>query len=218
MLINLLMQEAGAAGHLDPSCICLRCKIMTKHLSEKEKNQLLSLARETLKAAVNEQDLPEIELAACSPRLKKPGACFVTLTKNGQLRGCVGTLEAEKPLVINVQERALAAAFKDYRFPALREEELKDLRIEISYLSAPQPLAYDQPQELPAKLTPGVDGVVISDGLRKATFLPQVWEKLPDPEEFLSRLCLKMGVSGDHWRSHRLEVKTYRVEKFREKA
>ena len=194
----------------------IRCKIMTNHLSRKEKEQLLSLARKTLKAAVRGRDLPEIDLAAWSPKLRKPGACFVTLEKNSQLRGCVGTLEPEKPLVISVQERALAAAFKDYRFPALREEELKQVSIEISYLTTPQVLDYDQPGELADKLRPGVDGVVISDGKRKATFLPQVWEKLPDREQFISRLCLKMGVNADYWRSHQLKVKTYQVEKFRE--
>jgi len=185
-------------------------------LSQADQKALLSIARQAIWAAVNHQSLPEIVLNEYSPTLSAQGASFVTLTINGQLRGCIGTLEAYQPLMLDVQEHAVAAATQDYRFLPVSPQEVPLIQIEISRLSAPQLLTYENEIDLIDKLHPGVDGVVIRDRSQRATFLPQVWEKLPDPQEFLTHLCQKMGVAGDQWRKKKLEVFTYQVEEFKE--
>ncbi len=185
-------------------------------LTEEERQALLRLAREALELGVRGQKLPPLDWASLPPRLREPGATFVTLTRDGRLRGCVGALEATQPLAEDVREHAIAAALYDYRFPPVTPDELPDIRLEVSYLTPLEPLRYSRPEDLPRLLRPGVDGVVLSDGLHKATFLPQVWDQLPDPEEFLSHLCLKMGAAPDLWRRRPLQVWTYQVEKFHE--
>lgn len=186
-------------------------------LTEQEKQYLLRLARQTVEAAARRQPLPAIHPQEVPPRLMDKGASFVTLTtRHGALRGCIGALEPYQPLVEDVREHAEAAALADPRFPPVRPEEVDQLHIEISRLTIPEPLLYDQPQDLPRLLRPGVDGVVLRDGFRRATFLPQVWEKIPDPVEFLDNLCYKMGAPGNLWRRKKLEVLTYQVEEFHE--
>ncbi len=113
-------------------------------------------------------------------------------------------------------DHAAAAAVEDYRFHPVRPAEVSRLHIEISRLTPPQPLAYDDPDQLPGLLRPGVDGVILRDGSARATFLPQVWEKLPGPEEFLAHLCQKMGAPGNLWRKKKLQVQIYQVEEFHE--
>lgn len=189
---------------------------MNQPLSDEERLILLKLAREALEQGVRHQPLRPLDLRSLPPRLSEPGASFVTLTRRGELRGCVGTLEAYQPLAEDVREHAVAAALHDYRFPPVTPDELAEIKIEISRLTRPIPLEYSKPEELPALLRPGVDGVVLRDGLRRATFLPQVWEKLPDAEHFLSNLCLKMGVEANYWRYKKLQVATYQVEEFHE--
>ncbi|MBN1668286.1 MAG: AmmeMemoRadiSam system protein A [Anaerolineales bacterium] len=184
-------------------------------LSPEERGVLLQLARQALEQGVLGQGLPEPP-PGLPERLCQPGASFVTPTRRGQLRGCIGALEARLPLVEDVIEHARAAALQDYRFPPVHAGELAEIAIEISRLTDPQPLRYERPQELPARLRPGVDGVILRSGLRRATFLPQVWDKLPDPVEFLDHLCQKMGLPPDHWRFHKLEAFTYQVEEFHE--
>lgn len=185
-------------------------------LSQQEKQILLGLAREAIKHAVNQRSLPPLDLDNLPPRLQGLGAAFVTLTKEGELRGCIGTLEAYQPLAEDVREHAAAAALEDFRFPPVRPAEVEQLEIEISRLTEPQPLNYDSPLDLVHRLRPGIDGVVLKDGFRRATFLPQVWEKLPDPVLFLDQLCLKMGSHKSAWRTRKLEVLTYQVEEFHE--
>jgi AmmeMemoRadiSam system protein A len=185
-------------------------------LTPEEKQQLLRLARSALESAVRGQHLPDIDWAMLPPALKEDGACFVTLTVQGQLRGCIGTLEARQPLAADVIEHAVAAGQDDYRFPPVSPRELPNIQIEISRLSNPQPLSYSSPEDLIQKLRPGVDGVVLKDRFRRATFLPQVWEQLPDPERFLDHLCLKMGAPRDFWRCNPLTVEIYQVEEFHE--
>ena len=141
----------------------------------------------------------------------------MTITKaDGSLRGCLGTLEAHQPLVEDVRERAASAASEDYRFASVTPEEVSSLRIEISRLTTPQPLEYEGPDDLLAKLRPGVDGVILRDGSHRATFLPQVWEKVPDARDFLAHLCLKMGAPANLWRLKKLQVLVYQVEEFHE--
>jgi len=186
---------------------------MTIQLTREDKKTLLNIAREAIQKKARDQKLPVLEVDSFAPSLRKKRASFVTLKKRGDLRGCVGTLKAEQPLVEDVQVRALAAAFHDFRFPPVDAEELDEIRIEVSVLTKPRTLVYESPEDLISELEPGLDGVVLSDGYHKATFLPQVWEKLPDVETFLSRLCYKMGVKPDLWQGKKLDVKTYRVIK-----
>ncbi len=185
-------------------------------LTQEEKSILLKLAREAIETVVRRRQLPQLDLDRFPPRLREPGSAFVTLTEEGELRGCIGSLEATQSLAEDVWEHAAAAAVEDFRFPPVSPEELDRLEIEISRLTVPQPLNYDSPLDLIQKLRPGIDGVVLKDGIRRATFLPQVWEKLPHPAEFLDQLCLKMGVPRSTWRNRKLEVLTYQVEQFQE--
>jgi len=189
---------------------------MDEGLSTEERSILLRLARKALESGVRHQPLEALDLDSLPERLRQPGATFVTLTEREMLRGCVGALEAYQPLAEDVREHAITAALEDYRFPPVSPEELAWIKIEISRLTAPVPLEYELPEDLPKMLRPGVDGVVLRDRLRRATFLPQVWEKLPDPREFLGHLCMKMGVDANHWRYHKLQVYTYQVEEFHE--
>ncbi len=185
-------------------------------LSQKEKTLLLKFAREAIELTVNGGILEPLDLKEYPPVLSELGAAFVTLTRQGNLRGCIGALEPYQPLLEDVREHAAAAALEDYRFAPVRPEEMGQLSIEISCLTTPQPLEYNQPEELPGLLHPGVDGVVLRDGYRRATFLPQVWEKLPDPHDFLDNLCLKMGAPRNLWRKKKLFVLIYHVEEFSE--
>lgn len=185
-------------------------------LSPADHQYLLELARETIARHLRGEGLPPVDPDALPASLTRDGASFVTLTKHGELRGCIGSLEARRLLVLDVRENAIAAAFHDPRFPPVRLEEFDDLHIEISVLSIPQPLSYDGPDDLIAKLRPGVDGVVIERGWNRATFLPQVWEKLPHPHQFLQHLCLKAYLPADAYRHPGLDVYTYQVEKFEE--
>ena len=148
-------------------------------LTRDEKQLLLSIARQALENAVRGIPLPELELKTMSEALWEVGASFVTLTKRGDLRGCIGALEAYQPLAIDVQDHAVAAALEDYRFPPVRVEELKTIDIEVSRLTPPVKMDYQGPEELLQQLRPGVDGVILRDGRQRATFLPQVWDKIP---------------------------------------
>jgi len=189
---------------------------MEELLSAEEKAILLGLARQAIEDAVQGRPFSPLDLHSLPNAIRKPGASFVTLTINGELRGCIGALEAYQPLAEDVREHAIGAALQDYRFSPVAEDELKELEIEISRLTPPQPLKYETPQELLERLRPGLDGVILRDGLHRATFLPQVWEKLPDPADFLSHLCAKMGASPNTWRYRPLQAYTYQVEEFHE--
>ena len=185
-------------------------------LSDTDRQYLLKLARETIVQRLRKEEPPPLDPDTLPESLSQDGACFVTLTKRGALRGGIGTLEPRRLLVEDVRANAAAAAFSDPRFPAVSVEELDDLQIELSVLSAPQPLSYDGPDDLIAKLRPGVDGVVIESGWNRATFLPQVWEKLPDPHEFLGHLCRKAFLDTDAYRKPGIKVSVYQVKKFEE--
>jgi AmmeMemoRadiSam system protein A len=183
-------------------------------LSDDSKRVLLAIARDSIASELKDHSVARLDLELLPADLQAPGACFITLTRQDSLRGCIGSLEARQPLAADVQEHAGDAAFRDFRFPPLTEPELSDVRIEISVLSAPEPLKYNSPEELPALLKPGVDGVILSRGMRRATFLPQVWEKVEDPHAFLDMLCEKMGFDYDLWRREKLDVAIYHVESF----
>ncbi len=189
---------------------------MSDRLTDDEKRTLLELAREALRKGVAGQALHAVEADKLTPALQEMGASFVTLTIGGQLRGCIGALEPYQPLAEDVREHAVAAALEDPRFPPVSRGELDDIEIEISRLTLPKPLEYADAEDLLNKLHPHADGVILRDGFRRATFLPQVWEKIPDKAEFLDNLCYKMGEAPDTWRRKHLEVLTYEVEEFHE--
>ena len=189
---------------------------MNDQLTDGEKQILLRLAREAMDHAVRGMKLPSLENESLSPRLRENGASFVTLTIHGELRGCIGALEAYQPLADDVREHAIAAALSDPRFPPVGENELNRIKLEVSRLTVPHLLEYSSGEELPVKLRPHVDGVILKDGFRRATFLPQVWEQIPDAEDFLDHLCSKMGARRDLWRKTKLQVYIYQVEEFHE--
>ncbi len=185
-------------------------------LTQEEKDLLLKLARTSIELVVSGRRLPVLELETYSPALQEFGASFVTLTEDGELRGCIGALEPYQPLVQDVCEHAAAAATEDYRFQPVQPREVSKLKIEISRLAPQVPLPYDHPEDLPRLLHPGVDGVVVRDGRARATFLPQVWEKVSSPAEFLTHLCLKMGAAPNAWQKKVMQVSIYHVEEFAE--
>lgn len=189
---------------------------MDDQLTDEEKKTLLRLARTTLERGLRRQELPSLDPVSLTPHLKDPGASFITLTVNGELRGCIGALEAYQPLAQDVREHALAAALEDPRFPPVTPDELGRIEIEISRLTQPKPLDYEDADDLLRRLRPGVDGVILRDGSRRATFLPQVWDKILDKAEFLDHLCAKMGSAPDTWRRKHLEVLIYQVQEFHE--
>ncbi|WP_218961921.1 AmmeMemoRadiSam system protein A [Actinomyces ruminis] len=148
--------------------------------------------------------------------LDRPGAAFVTLrAADGSLRGCIGSLEAHRPLGDDVVANAIAAALRDPRFPPVTAMELPALHLEVSVLTAPEVMEARDEQEVRRRLRPGVDGVVLSLGARRATFLPQVWEELPDPADFLRQLKRKAGWPAGFWDAD-LVVETYRVRAWEE--
>jgi len=185
-------------------------------LTSEEQRTLLRLAREAMECGVKGGKLPALDRVSLTKHLLEQGASFVTLTVHGQLRGCIGALEAYQPLVDDVREHAVAAAIEDPRFPPVSEGELNGIKLEVSRLTRPVPLVYTDAEDLLSKLRPHVDGVILKDGHRRATFLPQVWDKIPNGAEFLNNLCYKMGVRDDLWRVKHLDVLIYQVEEFHE--
>jgi len=170
---------------------------------------LLRLARE----AVGEKLGFGMPLPSPFAALDAPGATFVTLHRLGQLRGCVGTVTAWRPLDEDVRANAVAAAFRDPRFVPLVKAEFADLAVEVSLLEPPRPLAATDESHALAQLRPGIDGVVLECGRHRATFLPQVWEQLPDPLEFLGALKRKAGLSARYWGDD-VRISSYEVRKF----
>lgn len=190
-------------------------------LSVEQGGSLLKLARRTIAG----------KLGISRPVAEGPGqeefsqrifqerrGVFVTLKIAGQLRGCIGSLAASDTIVEGVRRNALNAAFDDPRFPPLALEELDRLLIEVSILTTPRALTHAGGDDLLQRLRPHTDGVIIRQGYRAATFLPQVWDQLPEPESFLTHLCLKAGLANDAWRHRNLEVQTYQVQYFEEQA
>ena len=190
---------------------------MQEKLTPEEQKILLRLARDAIERGVRGEELPPLDPDSLPEHLREEGSSFVTLTERGQLRGCIGSLEAYLPLAEDVREHAVAAALKDPRFPPVREPELNDIQIEVSRLTHPIPLEYKDAKDLLSKLRPHVDGIILRDeSYHRATFLPQVWEKIPNPAEFLNNLCYKMGLEPDLWRRKHFDVLTYQVEEFHE--
>lgn len=181
-----------------------------------ERAALLGVARAAIEHGLHTGRQPTVDLARYPPRLAEPRASFVTLERDGALRGCIGTLEACRPLVADVAHNAWAAAFADPRFPPLDATEYGGIRVHISVLTPPVPLPAASEPELLAALRPDVDGLVLEEiGGRRATFLPAVWAQLPDPREFLSQLKLKAGLPREYW-SDTLRFRRYHAERIEE--
>lgn len=189
---------------------------MGERLLFSEREILLRAARNAIRKAVTGLVDQEINIERVPERLKKPGATFVTLSRKGALRGCVGALNPTKSLFDDVCEHAVAAAMDDYRFPPLQPEEVDEVQIEISVISETRKLQYSSIEELLNMIRPGIDGVIIKEGGMRATFLPQVWLKIPEKEQFLNHLCQKMGAPADLWKKMKVEILTYQVEEFSE--
>lgn len=171
---------------------------------------LLRIARESLVEALG------IGIAADyrEPWLQEPGATFVTLTRWGELRGCVGSIRAYRPLFDDVWLNARASAFHDTRFPAVERDELAEIAIEVSLLSQPEPMpAFVREEDAVAALRPDVDGLILEAGTHRATFLPQVWEQLPEPQDFLAHLKRKAGLAPAFW-SPDVQLQRYSVIKW----
>jgi len=172
---------------------------------------LLKLARSEIASKLG-QTVPSTKQASW---LAEPGASFITLTRQGALRGCIGTLEAHRPLGLDVRENAMAAAFHDPRFMPLTLAEFEDIRVEVSLLSPSEPLVVMNEEEALVSLRPGIDGVVFEYGHYRSTFLPQVWEQLPEPAEFLAHLKRKAGLAADFW-ADQVRLSRYTVTKWKE--
>jgi AmmeMemoRadiSam system protein A len=148
--------------------------------------------------------------------LQKDGACFVTLTQNKQLRGCIGSLEAHRSLLSDVRSNAVSAALNDTRFTPLSVDELDATEIEVSLLSPHQEIKFNSEQDALNQLLPDVDGVIFEAEGHRSTFLPQVWESLHEAKEFLSHLKLKAGLPQDYW-SEKVKLYRYTVMKWKER-
>jgi len=184
----------------------------TQVLTESDKAFLLKLARNALEKAVRGEKPPTpTNIPSIMQEFR---GCFVTLTKHGALRGCIGYIEGIKPLYQAVIDNAKNAALEDPRFPKVTPNELKNLKIEVSVLTPPEPFNYDNPDDLLNKIIPGVDGIILRKGMRQATFLPQVWDQLPDKVTFLEHLAMKAGMGKDDWKD--AQYKKYQAIHFEE--
>jgi AmmeMemoRadiSam system protein B/AmmeMemoRadiSam system protein A len=185
-------------------------------LTPQDKDFLLKLARKTVEQSVRGEGEPELKEAEVPERLRAPGACFVTLTEGGRLRGCIGHIFPREPLYKSAIDNSMRAALSDFRFSSVKRDELGKIQIEVSILTIPRPLEFKSPEDLLQKLRPKVDGVVLQVGRSGATYLPQVWEQLPDKKEFLDHLAKKAGLDADAWRKPEARVLTYQVVAFHE--
>lgn len=168
-------------------------------MNSEARGQLLELAWQSIRHAVEQASPLPLRSEDCPATLREDGACFVTLRRGGELRGCIGSLQAHRPLCQDVVHNAYAAALEDPRFMPLRAEELDGLELHISLLGPSEPLEVANEAALLKALRPGVDGLILEDGPHRATFLPSVWEQLPEPVQFLQQLKRKAGLPADHW-------------------
>jgi MEMO1 family protein len=187
-----------------------------ENLSASERKYLLDLARKSLGSVTAGGSVPEVAEKDVPPKLAEKKACFVTLTKDGALRGCIGHLMAMEPLHLAVAENTRNAALRDLRFSPVESSELDKIKIEISVLTEPQSLPFNSPEELLSNLHPNEDGVLLHIGPHTATFLPQVWAQIPDKVKFLEQLSQKAGCESSAWRGKDVTVDIYHVECFEE--
>jgi AmmeMemoRadiSam system protein A len=188
-------------------------------LGDEEKRELLALARGCVTAHLRGEPIPQMssQLLAKYPFLQEPRSCFVTLRKHGELRGCIGSLEPRRSLIEDVRQNAISAAIHDTRFEPVVESELSEIDFEISVLDLPKLLQGVPSAELPAYLKRHQPGLIIEYRGRRSTFLPSVWEQLPEPLDFLAHLCRKQGSAYDCWKDPAVRISTYGAVHFGEK-
>lgn len=184
---------------------------MVLMLLTKFQQQLMQIARDSIAFGLEHGRALPIRSKDYASELQAQRATFVTLEIKRQLRGCIGRLEAERPLVVDIAENAYAAAFNDPRFPPVTTAEAACLEIHLSILSEAEPIGFYSEEDLIRQLRPGIDGLIMQEGSRQGTFLPSVWESLPDPESFLQHLKQKSGLAIDYW-SDSLKVSRYQCE------
>lgn len=185
----------------------------TSNLTPQQRETLLDIARRSIRHGLDQGSALLIQGADYEPPLSRVRASFVTLKRNDMLRGCIGHLEAILPLVEDVAENAFSAAFRDPRFPPLTTEEYAELELHISALTPAEPLAVKSEDDLLQRMRPFKDGLILAEGVRQGTFLPSVWEQLPDPRDFLRQLKTKAGLPEDYW-SPSIKVFRYETESF----
>jgi hypothetical protein len=173
---------------------------------------LASLAHDAVAYAIEHgQPLP-VDLTRYPPALRQDGAAFVTLERNGSLLGCIGSLQAVRPLVVDIARNAHGAVHVDPRCPVLTPRDVPFIDITISILTPPEPMRFSSERDLISQLQPGVDGLLLEEGFHRGTFLPAVWESLPEPEAFLQHLKMKAGLPASYW-SPTVRVSRYRTER-----
>jgi len=182
-------------------------------LSTDAQDALLHVAAESIRHGLEHGRPLAVDPAAYGRELQDKGASFVTLHIGGALRGCIGTLEAHRPLSVDVAHNAFAAAFSDPRFAPLSHAEFKHLSTHISVLNPAQPMHFASEADLISQLRPGIDGLILQEGRRRGTFLPAVWESLSEPRDFLRHLKMKAGLPSDHW-SDTIEMYRYTTQSF----
>ncbi len=185
----------------------------TAGTSASDRQRLLEVARDSIEYGLHKRSAMPVNLSLFPKSLQQPRASFVTVLIDNRLRGCIGHLEATQAMVRDVADNAFAAAYQDPRFPPLTAEELPRIELHISLLSPAEPLPVTAEQELLDQLRPGVDGLILEDGYHRGTFLPSVWEQLPDPSLFIRHLKMKAGLPGDYW-SDTIRFSRYTSESF----
>ena len=184
--------------------------------TEQQKQQLLEIARDSIQSGLETGTPSNIDLDTLPDALKKQRATFITLHKQAQLRGCVGTIMARIPLAQDVAEHAYAAAFRDTRFTPLEIHELDLVDISISVLSPPEPITFNDEDDLLEKIRPGIEGLILEENYNRGVFLPSVWEQLPGKKDFLNQLKRKAGLPANYW-SEYIQVECFTTESFSEK-
>ena len=180
-------------------------------INQTGRETLLEIARSSIQHGLDHGKALEVDTADYPDELQAERACFVTLQIAGELRGCIGHLQAMQPLIDDVAENAWAAAFQDPRFAPLSQAEYPRLEIHISVLSPPQAMTFTSQQNLLAQIRPGIDGLILEDGYRRGTFLPSVWKSLPEASDFLAHLKLKAGFPANYW-SDKIRISRYTSE------
>ncbi|WP_303903755.1 AmmeMemoRadiSam system protein A [Thiohalomonas denitrificans] len=186
-------------------------------LNPDQREVLLTVAEDSIRQGWSDSDALPVDADIFEQSLREPGACFVTLHQRGELQGCIGSLEPHRPLVEDVAENAFAAAFRDPRFLPLSREQWDELDLEISVLGPAEPVTFWSEADLLAQLRPGIDGLVLEEHHHRSTFLPIVWEVLPDPSHLLRQLKLKAGLTSEYW-SDTIRIHRYGTEAFGRKV
>lgn len=182
-------------------------------LSAADQKKCLDIAKQSILSGLQKGTAYKVSSHDFSSDLQTRLASFVTLHKYGQLRGCIGTLEAYQPLIDDIAEHAFAAAFHDPRFPAVDESELEQLDIEVSVLSKPESIIFKNEDDLLQQIKPNIDGLILEHGSHRGTFLPSVWEQLPDKKDFINHLKMKAGLNTDWWEND-VKISRYEATKF----